>query len=82
VLHDRYYYAARATEERQIAMGSVVLKARMIHLELATRYDALAGGKRLAQALVAAEPLPDGGKRPEPAASSDETNATVAVASA
>ena len=55
MLHDRYYYAARAAEDRRTAMASSVLKARMIHFDLATRYDALVGGNRLAQALEAAE---------------------------
>jgi hypothetical protein len=46
MLHNRYYYAARAEEERRIALASRVLKARLIHLKLATRYDALAEGNR------------------------------------
>lgn len=40
MLHDRYYYAARAAEERRLAMASVSLKVRAIHLEMASRYDA------------------------------------------
>ncbi len=46
---DRYYHAARAAEERRIAMASAVLKARAVHLELAERYDALVDGRRPAQ---------------------------------
>jgi hypothetical protein len=41
MLHDRYYHAARADEERHLAMASANLKARAIHLEMAARYDAL-----------------------------------------
>ena len=41
MLHDHYYYAARAAEERQIAMASASLKIRAIHLELAAEYEAL-----------------------------------------
>ena len=40
MLHDRYYDAARAAEERSLAMASVSLKVRAIHLDLAARYDA------------------------------------------
>ena len=40
MLHDRYYDAARAAEERTLAMASTSLKVRGIHLELAARYDA------------------------------------------
>ena len=47
MLHNHYYYAARATEERRVAMTSRVLKARLIHLQLATRYDALAEKSRV-----------------------------------
>jgi hypothetical protein len=46
MLHNRYYYAARAEEERGKATASRVLKARLVHLQLATRYDALAEGNR------------------------------------
>ena len=41
MLHDRYYHAARAAEERRFAMASVNLKVRAIHLDMAARYDAL-----------------------------------------
>lgn len=40
MLHDRYYDAARAAEERSLAMASVSLKVRAIHLDMAARYDA------------------------------------------
>ena len=40
MLHDRYYDAARAAEERTLAMASTSLKVRAVHLELAARYDA------------------------------------------
>lgn len=40
MLHDRYYDAARAAEERSLAMASISLKVRAIHLEMAARYDA------------------------------------------
>jgi hypothetical protein len=39
VLHDRYYYAARAAEERTLAIASASLKVRAIHLDMAARYD-------------------------------------------
>ena len=42
MLHDRYYHAARAAEERRAAMASANPKVRTVHLELAARYDALA----------------------------------------
>jgi len=38
VLYDRYYDAARAAEERRLAMASINLKVRAIHLEMAARY--------------------------------------------
>jgi hypothetical protein len=36
------YYAARAVEERRLAMAAKDAKVRAIHLELAERYDILA----------------------------------------
>jgi hypothetical protein len=50
VTDDRYYFAARAAEERRAAMASSVLKAWAIHLELAARYDDLVEGKSSVQA--------------------------------
>jgi len=49
MLQDRQYYAARAVEERRVAMASVSPQARAIHLDLATRYEVLvqAAGDRL-----------------------------------
>jgi hypothetical protein len=47
---DRYYFAARAAEERRTAMASPVLKARVIHLELAACYDDLVDGEPSSQA--------------------------------
>ena len=41
--HDPSYYAARAVEERRLAMASADAKVRAIHLEMALKYDALAG---------------------------------------
>ena len=40
---DPSYYAARATEERRLAMASVDTKVRRIHLEMAAKYAALVG---------------------------------------
>jgi hypothetical protein len=39
VLYDRYYDAARAAEECRLAMASINLKVRAIHLGMAARYD-------------------------------------------
>lgn len=36
-----HYYAARATEERRLAMAAKDRAVRAIHLEMAERYDAL-----------------------------------------
>jgi hypothetical protein len=60
MLNDRYYHAARAAEERRVAMASSVLKARAIHLELANRYDALVEGEPLAQVQAAEDLLKAG----------------------
>ena len=38
---DSDYYAARAIEERRLAMASADQKVRAIHLEMAEKYDAL-----------------------------------------
>ena len=40
---DPSYYAARATEERRLAMASTDSKVRRIHLEMAAKYASLAG---------------------------------------
>ena len=53
---DRFYYAARAGEERQLAMASPHPNVRRIHLEMAARYDALVGAKATLASEVAAEP--------------------------
>ena len=45
MLHDRYYHAARSTEERLLAITSPNVRARAIHLEMAVRYDALVEAK-------------------------------------
>jgi len=42
MLQDRYYHAARAAQEREMAMASANLTARGIHLEMASRHEALA----------------------------------------
>jgi hypothetical protein len=54
MLENRYYHAARAAEERRIAIASVSLQARAIHLELAARYEMLvqADGDRLPSGVV------------------------------
>ena len=41
--HDPSYDAARATEERRLAMASQDPKVRRIHLEMAAQYAARAG---------------------------------------
>lgn len=41
--HDPCYYAARAMEERRLAMASSNPKVRRVHLELAAKYAARAG---------------------------------------
>jgi hypothetical protein len=46
MLHDLYYYAARAAEERRNAMASANLKVRAVHLEMAAYYDALVLSER------------------------------------
>jgi hypothetical protein len=43
VSQDSSYYAARAIEERRLAMASTDAKVRAIHLEMASKYEALAG---------------------------------------
>ena len=55
MLHDRYYHAARAAEERHIALGASNLKARAIHLDLADRYDSLVEANPFASALRSAK---------------------------
>lgn len=41
MVQDRHYHAARAAEERRLAMASKDLHVRAVHLELAARYDEL-----------------------------------------
>lgn len=41
--HDPSYYAARATEERRLAMAAGDPRVRRVHLELAAEYAVLAG---------------------------------------
>jgi hypothetical protein len=41
-MSDNGYYAQRASEERRRAMAASDLKVREIHLEMASKYDALA----------------------------------------
>ena len=41
---DRPYYASRANQERRLAIASLHPNVRKVHLEMATRYAALAGG--------------------------------------
>ena len=36
--HYRSYFAARALEERQLAMASIDPRVRRVHLEMAARY--------------------------------------------
>jgi hypothetical protein len=57
MINERYYHAARAAEERRIAMASVDLKVRAIHVELADRYDALVKGNPGAEVPVAEDLL-------------------------
>lgn len=45
MLNDPSYYTARAAEERRLAMASDSSNIRRIHLDMAARYDALAGPK-------------------------------------
>lgn len=40
---DATYFARRANEEREAAMKAVQLIARQIHIDMAGRYDELAG---------------------------------------
>lgn len=40
---DETYFAARATEERRLAMASTNPKVRRIHLRMAATYASLAG---------------------------------------
>lgn len=40
---DPSYYAARAIEERRLAMASADLNVRRVHLEMAAKYAVLAG---------------------------------------
>lgn len=41
---DPSYYAARAVEERRLAMAAADPKVRRVHLELAAKYAEFAGG--------------------------------------
>jgi hypothetical protein len=43
--HDRYYCAARAAEERNLANASANPKVRKIHLEMVARYEELIRAK-------------------------------------
>jgi hypothetical protein len=61
MLHDRYYCAARAAEERDLAIASVSLKVRAIHLDMAARYDARVEAD--ADRWLAAEPMEEGEAR-------------------
>lgn len=50
------YYAARAIEERRLAMASEDENVRAIHLEMADKYDQLAaGGDAEPQQLIGGE---------------------------
>ena len=53
-MSDNSYYARRAREERERAMATPDLKVREIHLDLASKYDALAA--QSAADLIAAKP--------------------------
>ena len=53
---DRSYYAARAGEERLLAMASANANVRRVHLEMAARYDALAGANSSLAREVVSEP--------------------------
>ena len=53
---DPFYYAARATEERRLAMASESSKIRKIHLEMAARYAALADATNTPVREMVAEP--------------------------
>jgi hypothetical protein len=39
--YDRYYCAARASEERNLAIASTNPKVREVHLDMMARYEAL-----------------------------------------
>ena len=41
--NDPSYYAARGAQERRLAMASADTKIRRIHLDMAAKYEALAG---------------------------------------
>lgn len=43
------YYVARAVEERRLAMASADRRARAIHLEMAAKYEELAGANDAAE---------------------------------
>ena len=53
---DPSYHAARASEERRLAMASANAHVRRVHLEMARRYDALVGSSVIVASDVAAEP--------------------------
>ena len=61
MLHNRYYYAARAAEQRSHANASINPKVRAIHLDMAARYDALIEANT--EGSPAAEPLNEAGPR-------------------
>ena len=49
------YFAARAVEERRLAMAAADPKVRSIHLEMASKYAALAAGEESAPATQAGD---------------------------
>jgi hypothetical protein len=49
VADNKHYFAARAIEERRLAMASADQKVRSVHLEMAARYDALASREGVAE---------------------------------
>jgi len=59
VLDDHGYYAARAAEERVIAMASRNIRVRAVHLEMALRYDALVRGASPRRTWIVGAPQKD-----------------------
>jgi hypothetical protein len=57
---DRFYYAARAAEERDLALHSERKNVREIHEELARLYDALVEQKELRKPIRSASLEPVG----------------------
>ena len=55
MVQDRHYYAARAADERRLAMASENLSARAVHLEMAARYDELVEAELDARLPIASE---------------------------